>query len=176
MNTEERVLDFTEVYDGKIIKVRKYSVELPDGKTTFREEVMHSGGACALAVEDGSIYFVSQFRLAAKKDLLEIPAGKLNEGESPEDAARRELAEEVGIKAEKMKLIASVYVSPGYTNEKIFIYHCERFSKTEQDLDDGEFLNVVKIPVETAFEMLERGEITDAKTVIALLYLKNTIG
>lgn len=173
METKEKILSRERLYDGKIFKADKYVVELPDGKTAIREEIAHSGGACALVEEDGEIYFVSQYRLAARTDLIEIPAGKLSEGENPEDAAKRELIEETGILAEELKLIAAVYPSPGYTNERIFIYHCTKFKKVAQKLDEGEFLNVLKIKKDRAFEMIESGEITDGKTVVALLYLKS---
>lgn len=173
MKTEERVLKVYSEFDGKVFNVKKYLVELPDGSTAFREEVHHCGGACAICEEDGQIYFVSQFRLSAKTDLLEIPAGKVETGEDPLDAAKRELAEETGVLAEKLKLITAVYASPGYSDEMIYIYHCEKFRRVKQKLDDGEFLNVVKIPCEKAFEMMEKGEIKDGKTVIALMYLKN---
>ena len=173
MKTEEKIISTENIFDGKIFKVRRYGVELPDGSTSIREEIMHHGGACAIAIDNGEIFFVSQYRLAAGCDLIEIPAGKLNEGEDPLEAAKRELIEEVGIKAEKMTLISSVYPSPGYTNERIYIYFCEVFKRVEQKLDEGEFLNVIKIPCEKAFKMIETGEICDGKTVIALLYLKN---
>ena len=173
MKTEEKILSEQNIFDGRVFSVRKYSVALPDGTESFREEVLHRGGACMIAVDNGEIVFVSQYRLAAKKDLLEIPAGKLEEGEDPQKAAERELIEEVGLRSKKTSLIAAVYPSPGYTNEKIYIYYCESFERVAQKLDKGEFLNVVKIPVEKAFEMVESGEICDGKTVIALLYLKN---
>lgn len=173
MKTEEKIVSTENIFDGHIFKVRRYGVELPDGSNSVREEILHCGGACAIAMDGGEIFFVSQYRLAAGRDLIEIPAGKLNEGEDPLEAAKRELIEEVGIKAEKMSLIASVYPSPGYTNELIHIYFCEAFTKTKQKLDEGEFLNVLKIPYEKAFKMIETGEINDGKTVIALLYLKN---
>ena len=175
METKETVLSVEEIFDGKVIKVRKYAVKLPDGSTSFREEVMHGGGAGALVYDDGYIYLVSQFRLAANGDLLEIPAGKLESGEDPEKTIRRELVEEIGVKPRTLKKISSFYVSPGYTNEITHVYYCDDFELTDRKLDDGEFLNVKKISAKEAFLMVERGEIVDAKTIVAILYLKNLL-
>ena len=172
MNTEEKIIGEEVLYKGKVFTAKKYTVMLPDGKTAFREEVEHHGGACVLAVKNGLIYFVTQYRLACRKNVLEIPAGKIEEGEDPLECATRELKEEAGLTAKKWTKIASVSPSPGYTNEIIHIYLAEDIEEGENRLDPGEFLNVSEIPLKKAFEMVETGEIFDAKTVIALLYLK----
>lgn len=175
METKETVVSVEEIFEGKVIKVRKYVVTLPDGSTSVREEVLHGGGAGALVYDDGQIYLVSQFRLAAGRDILEIPAGKLEAGEDPEKTIRRELVEEIGVKPKTLEKISSFYVSPGYTNEITHVYYCDDFELTDGKLDDGEFLNVRKIPAKEAFSMMDKGEIVDAKTIIALLYLKNLL-
>ena len=175
METKETIVETENVFDGKIIKVRKYVVTLPDGKKAFREEVLHGGGAGALVYDGENVYLVSQFRLAANSDLLEIPAGKLEPGEDPLEAVKRELVEEVGVVAKRLDKISSFYPSPGYTDEVTHVYFCDDFYVSDQKLDEGEFLNVKKIPVEKAFSMVRSGEIIDAKTVIALLYLKNLL-
>lgn len=175
MKTTETVLSVEDIYDGKVIKVKKYTVALPDGRKAFREEVLHHGGACALAVDGGDIVFVSQYRLAAREELLELPAGKMNEGEDPMLCAARELKEETGLIAKRMELISAFYPSPGYTDEKIYVYHCTDFEKGDNALDDGEFLNVVRVPQNKAFRMLDEGLFADGKTVVALLYLKSLL-
>ena len=175
MDTTEKIIRCEDIYDGKVIKVKKFEVMLPDGNKSIREEVVHSGGAGILAVKDGFVYFVSQYRLAARGELLEIPAGKLNLGEDPEETARRELIEEVGLRPKKLKRIAAFYVSPGYTNEIIRVYHAEGLEETDRKLDDDEFLNVVRLPVDKAIEMLDRGEFVDSKTIIAMYYLKSIV-
>lgn len=172
MNTEEKIISSETLYAGKVFTAKKYTVALPDGRTAYREEVEHHGGAGILAEEGGKVYLVKQFRLSVGKEILEIPAGKLEKGEDPLVCAKRELSEETGLTAKKWTEICSASPSPGYTNEIIHIYRAEGFSFGKTHFDDDEFLNVVKIPVENAFEMIESGEIFDAKTVIALLYLK----
>lgn len=175
MKTAEKITAVKDIYDGKIIKVKNYTVELPDGSESNREEVLHGGGAGAIVYDKGYVYLVSQFRLAANADLWEIPAGKLEFGEKPDLAVKRELIEEIGVKAKSLKKITTVYPSPGYTNELLHVYYCDDFEFTSQKLDEGEFLNVRKFSVEEAFKMLDTGEIRDGKTVIALLYLKNIL-
>lgn len=175
METREKIINSEDIFDGKVIKVKKYTVELPDGSISFREEVLHGGGAGAIVYDNGYIYLVSQFRLAANAELWEIPAGKLEKGEDAESTIKRELVEEIGVKANALKKIAAVYPSPGYTSEVLHVYYCDDFEKVPQKLDKGEFLNVKKVAVKEAFDMLDSGEIKDGKTVIALLYLKNIL-
>jgi ADP-ribose pyrophosphatase len=131
--------------------------------------VEHSGGACVLYVENNSVLLVKQYRYAYGEMLYEIPAGKLEQGEEPKWTAIRELEEEAGIKTTDVELLFIDYPSPGYTNEKIYIYEAKNGVKTTQRLDDGEFLAVEYIPLERVKEMLYNGEIKDGKTVIALL-------
>ncbi len=175
MKTEEKIVGCTDVFNGRIFDVKKYTVELPDKSLSFREEVEHHGGACVLAFDDGYIYLVRQYRLAVRDETIERPAGKLEKGEDPESCALRELTEETGLVAESIRKICAINPSPGYTNEIIHIYYVDRFLKADQKLDDGEFLNVIKLPVKKCFEMVESGEITDGKTVVALLWLKSRI-
>ncbi|MBO4572211.1 MAG: NUDIX hydrolase [Clostridia bacterium] len=173
MKTEEIVTGEELLYHGKIFDVKKYTVELPDGTSAFREEVEHHGGACVLAVYKGNVCFVRQYRLSLKRETLEIPAGKLEKGEDPLSAAMRELTEETGLVAENMEKLFSVCPSTGYVNECIHIYYATGLKEGTQRLDTGEFLNVVYIPVEECFSLVESGKIADAKTLIALLWLKD---
>ena len=167
MNLQEKKLKSKVVYSGKIVTLEVDEVELPDGKTSYRECVRHSGGAAVLLVKDEKILLVKQFRYLYGKPIYEIPAGKLNEGEDPEIAAARELEEETGCKA-KLSHLLDIYPTPGYTDEIIHIYFAENYEVSKQKLDEGEFLNYSFIDIKTVLDMIESGEINDGKTIIAL--------
>ena len=168
MDYIEKTVNKKYVFQGKIINVRCDDALTADGKPCTREIVEHHGGACVLYVEEGKVLLVRQYRYAYGESLYEIPAGKLDVGEEPMAAAARELEEEAGIKAERLELLHIDYPSPGYTNEKIYIYRAYNGQKTAAHLDEGEFLDVEYIPVERVREMLKKGEIKDGKTAIAL--------
>lgn len=168
MKLKERTVRKNYVYRGKIINVRCDDAELPDGRACRREIVEHSGGAAVLCVKDGKIALVRQYRYAYGEEIYEIPAGKLNAGEDPEQAAGRELTEETGLIASRLVLLFTLYPSPGYTNEKIYIYRAEGVEEGVQKLDEGEFLDAEFLPVEEVKEMIARGEIRDAKTIVAV--------
>lgn len=160
------------VFEGKIITVRCDDAVLPDGKPCKREIVEHPGGASVLCVADGKVVLVRQYRYAYGEELYEIPAGKLGKGEDPMSAARRELEEETGLVAGSLSLMTVLYPSPGYTNEKIYIYEAGGVRAGERHPDSDEFLKVEYIPFPEACNMVARGEIKDAKTVAALLYYR----
>lgn len=168
MQLEEKTVRKNYIYRGKIINVRCDDAELPNGRPCRREIVEHPGGACVLCVKDGKVALVKQFRYAYGEAIYEIPAGKLNEGEEPMLAAERELGEETGMIADDLVLRFVLYPTPGYTNEKIFIYEALGVREGKQHLDEGEFLNVEFVPIEVALEMVENGVICDAKTIVAL--------
>ncbi len=171
MNLTEKTIRKNYIYHGKIINLRCDDALLPDGKPCKREIIEHSGGAAVVCVKNGCILLVRQYRYAYGEEVWEIPAGKLNAGENPSLAAMRELEEETGLRAE-VKHLYTVYPTPGYTDEKIYIYLAENICDGKQNLDEGEFLTVSWIPLNRAYEMLAKGEIKDAKTVIALLKLQ----
>ncbi len=168
MDYVEKTVKKNYVYKGKILTLRKDDALLPDGSSCIREIIEHSGGACALYVEEGKALFVRQYRYAYGESIYELPAGKLNEGEDPMQAAQRELEEETGIFANRLQLLHVMYPTPGYTNEKVYIYRAFEGKRVERRLDEGEFVDAVWIPLARAKEMLQTGEIKDAKTVIAL--------
>lgn len=168
MDYVEKTVKKNYVYEGKILTLRCDDAELPDGKPCKREIIEHGGGACVLYVEDGKALFVRQYRYAYGESIYEIPAGKLEKGEDPAKAAARELEEEAGVKADELKLLFVMYPTPGYTNEKIYIYQALGGKKTAARLDEGEFLDVEYIPLEKVKEMLTNGEIKDGKSIIAL--------
>ena len=168
MEYVEKTLRKNYIYQGKILSLRKDDVLLPDGSESIREIIDHSGGACVLYVENDKVLFVRQYRYAYEESIYEIPAGKLEKGEDPYFAAMRELEEEAGIKSTDLELLNVMYPTPGYTNEKIYIYYTKSGARTKARLDEGEFLDVEYIPVAKVKEMLKNGEIKDGKTIIAL--------
>ena len=169
MDFKEHTLSGEYLYKGKILKLKKDVVRLPDGKESVREVVEHSGGSAVYCEKDGKVLLVKQWRYPYKEEVLEIPAGKLNPNEDPELTAIRELEEEGGIKASKVKKVFDIYPSPGYTDEIIRIYKAEEFVETKAHLDEDEFLSALWIEKSELRKMLENGEIKDGKTVIALL-------
>lgn len=174
MQFSEKTLKKEYVYKGKILNLRKDQVELINGQTAQREIVEHSGGSCVLCVKDDCVYMVKQFRYAYNKEMWEIPAGKLNQGEDPMQTAKRELEEEAGLKATKMKLLYEVYPSPGYTDEIIRIYQALEWEQSQIHLDEDEFLTGKWIPISEVMQMIASGEIKDGKTLIALLGTNKT--
>ena len=169
MKLTEKRLSGETVFDGKIMHVRRDIVELSDGSETFREVVDHSGGVCVLALDDEErVLMVSQFRYPFERVLREIPAGKLERGEDPDTAAARELREETGAVAGRMERLGEIYPTPAYCGEVIRMY----LTFGENDLDEGEFLDVERVPFETLVEHVLAGEIRDAKTVAAVLKTK----
>ena len=169
MKLDEKTLDVEYIYKGRILNLRKDKVELPDGSESVREVIEHSGGSCVYCEVDGKVLLVKQFRYHYKKQILELPAGKLNAGENPYDTAIRELEEEGGMRAKTVELIHTIYPSTGYTEEIIYIYRAKDVVKTQTNLDEGEFLDSVWIDKQTLKQMVKDGEINDAKTLVALL-------
>lgn len=173
MELFEKTLDSEEKYKGVIVTVTLDHAELCDGRIALREVVHHSGGVSVLPVdEDGNCYMVRQFRYPAGMTMLEIPAGKREKGEEPLACAVRELSEETGFEAERLVDLGHFYATPGYCSEVIYVYLATGLHPGKSHPDDGEFLNVEKIPLDTLCEMAMRGELIDAKTVIAVLKAK----
>lgn len=171
MKFKETTVNKNYLYKGRIINLRNDDVILPNGKPAKREIIEHSGGSTILCVQDGKVLMVKQFRYAYGEEIWELPAGKLNKGEDPKETARRELEEECGVLAKDLTLLFIVYPTPGYTEEIIRIYSAENLKNTQQNLDEDEFLSVKWIEIPTLKQMVESGEIKDAKTLIALLWL-----
>lgn len=170
-------MDFTEkplkqdyIYKGKIVNLRVDDAELPDGTTALREVVEHPGGVCVAALTDTQeLLFVEQFRYPYMETVLELPAGKLEYGEDPFAAGKRELLEETGAAAEHYRDLGKLYPTPGYCGEIIHMYLAENLNFSEQHLDEDEFLEVRRIPLEEAFQMVMRNEIRDSKTQVGIL-------
>ena len=160
------------IYDGKIIKVRKDQVRLPDGKIAMREIVTHYGGVCILIIDGEYTYIVRQFRNPSGKVLVELPAGKLEKDEDPTLAAIREVNEEVGLTALSIHSLGKVHSSPGFCNEVIYLYYCDEFTKSKQHLDEDEYLSYEKIKLVDFEKMVLSGEIEDAKSLAVYLRYK----
>ena len=173
MELTEKTVSSKYIFEGQVVRLRYDEVELPDGSFSTREIVEHNGGVAVAAITDNDeIILVRQYRHPYGEVILEIPAGKMEKGEDPFECGKRELKEEVGATADHYELLAVDYPSPGYCGEKIYIYYADRLHLGENELDEGEFLEVVKVPFEKAVEMVLAGEIPDSKTQIAILKLK----
>ncbi len=174
MNLTEKQLSKKYLYEGRILKLRKDTVLLPNGSTSTREIVEHNGGVCIAPLTDNDeLIFVKQFRNPYEEVVLELPAGKRDSiDEDPKECGIRELKEETGAKAEKIMFLGELYPSPGYCGEIIWMYLATGLSYGEQETDEDEFLEVYKIPLEKAVEMVLSGEIKDAKTQTLVLKIK----
>ena len=172
MDKTEKTLSAEQIFTGKVFRVTHERVRLVDGRITRREVVWHGGGACIAALDaERNIYLVRQYRYPFKKEILELPAGKLEPGESPEACAVRELREETGMLAQRAELLSDSYATPAYCSEVLHIYYALDVQKGEQALDPGEYLDVVVLPFAQAYEMVLSGKIHDAKTQIGILKL-----
>lgn len=170
-HTETRISGET-IFSGRIFEVTVDEVRLENGDMAKREIVHHHGGACIAALTDaGEVYMVRQYRYAMGQELWELPAGKLEAGEDPFAAAKRELEEECGLVADRFIDLGPVWPTVGYCTEVIWTWAATGLHKTEMHLDEDEFLTPVKMPLDRAVEMVFSGEIRDAKTVAALLKL-----
>ncbi len=166
----ERTISSEIIYKGRIITVTRDRAELENGAVVLREVVRHCGGVGILAFdENGDVLFVRQYRYPYAESLLELPAGKLEPGEAPEICGLRELEEETGYHAEKLCFMGELYPSPGFLDERLYLFMAEELSCRSQRLDEDEFLSVERIPFKKAVKMCLAGEIKDAKTVAALL-------
>ncbi len=171
MKLTETMKTEQEIYKGKIIRVHVDDVELENGKMTKREVVDHPGGVCvAVLTEQNELIFVRQFRYPYKEVLLELPAGKLEPGEDPFEAMKREQLEETGTTGTKYTFLGNIYPTPGYAGEIIRLWACRLTEDSGAlHLDEGEFLTNERIPLDRAVEMVCRNEIPDSKTQIGIL-------
>ncbi|RKD27862.1 ADP-ribose pyrophosphatase [Caminicella sporogenes DSM 14501] len=172
----ERTIKSDKIYQGKIINLRVDTVELPDKKYSKREIVEHPGGVAILPItKDNKIIMVKQYRKSVEEKLLEIPAGKLEIGEEPKECAKRELLEETGYTSENIEYLFKFYTSPGFSNEVISLFIAKNLEKGEARPDEDEYIEIKEYEIEELLEMIKNGEIKDAKTIIAILYIKNSL-
>ncbi len=170
MNLQEKTLKSETVFKGRIITLKTDIALLPDGSQAGREYIEHPGGVCVVPLTDNNeVLMVRQFRYPYKEVVLEIPAGKKDKGEDPFTTGKRELKEETGATADEYIDLGQLYPSPGYCGEIIWMYGAKRLSFGQTNPDEDEFLEVEKIPLKKAVEMIIKGEIKDAKTQAAIL-------
>ena len=180
MSTPHRELPKIEnsqkVFEGRVVNVTVDTVS--EGELTYQREVVHHNGSAVIVpvFDDGTVGLVRQYRHPAVRFLLEVPAGTLAKGERPEIGAARELKEELGLVAARLEKISEFFVSPGFCEEKMWVYLATELSEGKQALEDDEIIDVVRLPIGDALEMITTGEIEDAKTIIGLMLAAPRVG
>ena len=170
MKLYEKTLERKDIFEGKIISLHVDKVELENGGSSFREVVEHPGGVAVAAItEQDEILLVRQFRYPHGEVLTEIPAGKLEKGEDPFEAVKREQMEETGTYGDNYVFLGNVYPTPGYCGEIIRIWACRVSGKGQMHLDEDEFIEVDRVPMEQAVKMVMENQIPDSKTQIGIL-------
>ncbi len=173
---KETRLSTTQVYKGSFLDVRRDQVSLPNGKTSVREWINHPGAACIIPVlPNGKIALIKQYRYPVQAEMIELPAGKLDVGETPEECARRELEEEIGYSAGKLTFVCNIHPAIGFASEKMWIYIAEDLTKTTDNTDYDEFLELMPTELDEAVQMVWDGKITDVKTIIGLLWAERLL-
>ena len=172
----ERQYSREEIYDGKVIHVVKDEVILDDDTRAYREVVLHNGGVCIALKKDEKYFMVSQYRYALGKQMLELPAGKIEKGEDPDDAVRREVIEETGYEADNLKKLGSIIPTCGYCTERIHLYFAEAGKEVGQHLDRDERIDLFLYSLEEIKEKIRSGEIDDAKTIAVIYHIENMRG
>lgn len=169
MDFTEKTLESTSIFEGRILKLRVDRVSLPDGREGSREIVDHRGAVAIVALdEQGDIILVRQYRKALEQTTLEIPAGTLEDCEDPLACARRELEEEIKMKAAHWEKILEYYSAPGFCNEILHLYLARTLSASFAEADEDEFLEVVRLPLATAYRYIFEGRIVDGKSIIGI--------
>lgn len=167
----ETCITSEEVFSGCMLQVLSDRVRLPDGTESVREHIAHPGAVVMLAtLDNGKLLFERQFRYPLGQVFLELPAGKIDQGEPPLDTARRELREETGYKAKNWRHLGAMHPCIGYSNERIDIFLAHGLSFVGHERDHGEFLEVIELSLSDALQAVRDGEITDAKTITCLLW------
>lgn len=172
---EEKTIRSQDIFNGKIIKVSVDDVLLPNGETSIRELVKHQGAVAVIAVtKDQRVVMVEQYRKPLEKNLVEVPAGKLEPGEAPEVTAVRELEEETGFTTNHLEYVTSFYTTPGFCDERIYLYYTDKLIPLteEKALDEDEFLDCETYTMEELDQLVKDERIHDLKTMYALQYLK----
>ena len=171
-----KILSSHKVFDGRVFKVTVDTIS--EGELTYQREVVHHHGSAVIVpvFDDGTVVLVRQYRHPAVRYLLEAPAGTLADGERPEVGAARELEEELGLIATRLEKLSEFFVSPGFLEEKMWVYLATGLTEGKQALDDDEVLETVRLPIAEALEMITSGEIQDAKTIIGLMLAAPRVG
>lgn len=173
---QPQIVASEKIFNGRVFDVTVDTIR--EGETTYQREVVHHPGSAVIipAFPDGTVALVRQYRHPAVRYLLEAPAGTLNQGERPEEGAARELEEELGFVPGKLDKLSEFFVSPGFCEEKMWLYLATEMTPTAQRLEDDELLEVVRLPLRQALEMISDGEIEDAKTIIGLMLAAPRLG
>ena len=171
-----KLISSQKVFEGPVFNVTVDTVR--EGELTYQREVVHHHGSAVIlpVFDDGTVALVRQYRHPAVRYLLEAPAGSLDKGERPDDGAARELQEELGLVAARMEKLSEFFVSPGFCEEKMWVFLATDLTEGQQRLEEDEILEVVRMPIEEALEMITSGEIEDAKTIIALMLAAPRVG
>ena len=171
-----KVVDTKTIFRGRVIEVSVDTVS--EGELTYEREIVHHAGSAVIVpvFDDGTIALVRQYRHPAQRYLLEVPAGTLERGEAPEKGAARELEEELGLVCGRLEKLSEFFVSPGFCEEKMWVYLATELTETEQRLEDDEVIEVVRIPFSQALGMITTGEIEDAKTIIGVMLAAPRVG
>jgi ADP-ribose pyrophosphatase len=171
-----KIVGSQKIFEGRVFSVTVDTVS--EGEVTYQREVVHHHGSAVIVpvFDDGTVSLVKQYRHPAVRYLLEAPAGTLADGERPEIGAARELQEELGLVAARLEKLSEFFVSPGFCEEKMWVYLATELSEGKQLLDDDEIIEVVRLPIADALEMITSGEIQDAKTIIGLMLAAPRVG
>lgn len=170
MTNQEPSIDSRVVFEGRILTVRVDTVRLPNGRQTTREIAEHSPSVCIVPIDDrGNVVLVRQFRKPVERDLLEVPAGGIEEGEVSDEAVQRELQEEIGYTAGKLRHLSSFWLAPGWCTENMHAYLATDLTPSSLQADDDEFISVVRVPLTDAMKLISEGQVQDAKSIAALL-------
>ena len=171
-----KIISSQKVFSGSVFNVTVDTVR--EGELTYQREVVHHHGSAVIlpVFDDGTVALVRQYRHPAVRYLLEAPAGSLDDGERPEDGAARELQEELGLTAGRLEKLSEFFVSPGFCDEKMWVFLATELTEGAQNPEEDELLDVVRLPIDEALEMISSSEIQDAKTIIALMLAAPRVG
>ena len=172
VNLTETRIEGGMVYEGHFLKVQRDTIELPDGKRTAREYILHPGAVVILPLlDDGKVLLERQFRYPLHDVFIEFPAGKIDPGEDPLDCAKRELVEETGYTATDWQFVSTIHNAIAYSDEHLDLYLARGLTQGEQKLDDGEFLELFTATIDELLQWVREGKVTDVKTIIGAFWL-----
>lgn len=176
MDFEEKCINSKCVFNGRLLQVYRDEVRLPNGKISNREWIKHPGAAVVIPyLGNGQILLIKQFRYPVRQIMLELPAGKIDPDENPDQTIRRELAEETGYSAQKLTKLGLIHTCVGYSNECLHLFWADELQKCDTRPDDDELIEIIPMSINAAMNLLYQGKITDAKTIIGLFWADNII-
>lgn len=176
MNFYEKTISKETIFEGKVVSLYIHNVELPNGKESTREIVVHRGAVGIVPVDNnGNVILIKQFRKPVEEELWEIPAGKLDNGETPEKCAERELCEEIGFKPTVLIRLTSIYTSPGFSNEVIHLFLAKGLEEDKIENDEDEFLTSSTYTFDELMGMINQGKIKDSKTITGILIARELL-